>query len=369
MKNIVILGGSYAGISASHHLLKQNGKTPSLKVTLVTPNTHFFWNMASPRAVIPGQIADEGLFQPIAPGFDQYPSEAFEFILATAEALNFEAKTVTTSTSSGNRTLNYDFLIIATGSSTKDGTPFKGLGSTEDTKQRLHDYQARVKKAKTIVVAGAGVTGAEVAGELAYEYGKQKEIILIARGKTVLEGSPTSVSKIVTKDLLNLGVDIKLQESMTTSTQLPNGQHELTLSNGNKLTTDMYIPTFGLAPNTSFVPAKFLNETGAVVVDNYLQVKGAGPVWAIGDVSSAEGSQYVPCNRQSTHVTKNILLMTTGKTPVSYNPWAFGMGLQIGKKAGTGHFGSWRIPGFIIIFARKNLFIDKLAPTVDGSLF
>jgi hypothetical protein len=34
-------------------------------------------------------------------------------------------------------------------------------------------------KAKTIVVAGGGVTGCETAGELAYEYGQQKEIIFV----------------------------------------------------------------------------------------------------------------------------------------------------------------------------------------------
>ena len=34
-------------------------------------------------------------------------------------------------------------------------------------------------RSKTIVVAGAGVTGAETAGELAFEYGQEKEIILV----------------------------------------------------------------------------------------------------------------------------------------------------------------------------------------------
>jgi hypothetical protein len=45
------------------------------------------------------------------------------------------------------------------------------------------------------------------------------------------------------------------------------------------------------------------------------------------------------------------------------------MGLQIGKKAGTGHFGAWKIPSFVIVMARKNLFIERLGPTIDGSQF
>ena len=34
-------------------------------------------------------------------------------------------------------------------------------------------------KAKTMIVAGGGVTGCETAGELAYEYGRQKEITFV----------------------------------------------------------------------------------------------------------------------------------------------------------------------------------------------
>jgi len=45
------------------------------------------------------------------------------------------------------------------------------------------------------------------------------------------------------------------------------------------------------------------------------------------------------------------------------------MGFQIGKKAGTGHLGNWKIPSFLIVFLRKSLFIEKLASTVNGSQF
>jgi hypothetical protein len=57
MKNIVILGGSYSGISTAHRILKQGGKTEPFKITLVSPNTEFYWSMGSPRGIIPGQSA------------------------------------------------------------------------------------------------------------------------------------------------------------------------------------------------------------------------------------------------------------------------------------------------------------------------
>lgn len=45
------------------------------------------------------------------------------------------------------------------------------------------------------------------------------------------------------------------------------------------------------------------------------------------------------------------------------------MGFQIGKKSGTGHFGWFRIPTFVVVYLRKTLFVERLASTVDGSLF
>jgi len=45
------------------------------------------------------------------------------------------------------------------------------------------------------------------------------------------------------------------------------------------------------------------------------------------------------------------------------------MGLQIGRKAGTGHFGTFRVPSFVIVWARRNLFTERLRGTVGGDLF
>lgn len=184
MKHIVILGGSYAGVSTAHRILKQAAKIGPLKITLVSPNTHFYWSMASPRGVVPGQLADEKLFQQIAAGFSKYPATQFEFILTKAESLDFEAKTVGISNAG---TLDYDYLILATGSRTRDHTPFKGLGTTEETRDALHDFQSEVMKSKTIVIAGAGVTGVEAAGELAFEYGREKEVILVGLSRLELD--------------------------------------------------------------------------------------------------------------------------------------------------------------------------------------
>lgn len=188
MKTIGILGGSFAGVSVAHRILKQATKTgSSVKVVLVSPNTHMYWSIATPRAILPGQFSDEQMFQSIAEGFKQYSSSQFEFILGSAQSLDPTARKVQISTDSESNkttTLIYDFLIIATGASVKTDKngaeiPFKGLASTEATKHALHNIQAAIEKAKTVVIAGAGATGVETAGELGFEYGTQKKIVLV----------------------------------------------------------------------------------------------------------------------------------------------------------------------------------------------
>jgi len=237
MKQVVILGASYAGTSAAHRILKQGAKTGlTFKITLVSPNTHLYWNIAAPRALIEGQFSDEQLFQPLVDGFTQYPDSRFEFIVGRAGKLDAGSKEVVIVGVNGEKKLKYDFLILATGSHTEGDTPFKGLESTEATKDALHNVQNQVKRAKTIVIAGAGVTGVETAGELAFEYENKKEIILvgfeprdplrlprqltllqIASGTAVLEAqqSPESVCKIATAALHKLGVEIRLQNKVT----------------------------------------------------------------------------------------------------------------------------------------------------------
>jgi len=113
-------------------------------------------------------------------------------------------------------------------------------------------------------------------------------------------------------------VDIKFQTKVMGSAQMPDGRQNLTLSGRDSLITDMYIPAYGLIPNSAYVPVKFLNANGSVVADDYLKVKGADGVWAIGDVSDVEPSQFITCDKQSIHLAKNITSILSNKAPLRY---------------------------------------------------
>lgn len=160
------------------------------------------------------------------------------------------------------------------------------------------------------------------------------------------------------KQLQNLKVEIKLQTKINGSAQMPDGRQELILSSGDRLIADMYIPTFGVKPNSSCIHDDFLGANKFVMVDEFLKVKGTEDVWAIGDVSNVEGSQILFCDNQSAYLAKNMVLILSGRTPLSYKVSKSGMiifliteleffptdlfievmGIQVGRKTGTGHF-------------------------------
>jgi len=140
------------------------------------------------------------------------------------------------------------------------------------------------------------------------------------------------------KALANLEVDVKLNTKAVGSVQLPDGRKELTLSSGDKLTTDMYVSTFGLIPNSTYIPASYLNANGSVMVDEFLRVKGARDVWAIGDVSDVESWQFITCDRQSTHLAKNMISLMNNKPPLPYKVAASRMIIFL-----VANYGSWLI--------------------------
>lgn len=215
-KTVVIIGAGWAGLPLAHKLLKYTVpklQGVGLKIILVSPNSHFYWNVAATRGVIPGAIPDDQLFLSIEEGFARYPSANFEFVLGKAEGIDVERNTVTVvaaSNSETRRSIGYDHLVIATGSRIRSNLPFKPVGAHEETLAALHALQKEIEVAKSIVIAGAGPTGVETAGEIAAAYRSEKEITLIISGERALQSSEVrvDVSLGVEKDLQKLGVKL-----------------------------------------------------------------------------------------------------------------------------------------------------------------
>jgi NADH dehydrogenase FAD-containing subunit len=380
-KTVVILGAGWAGLPLAHKLLKYTlfKAKGELKVFLVSPNSHFYWNLAAVRGVVPGAIPDEQLFLPIEPGFAQYPAENFEFVLGKAESLDLERNTVEVARNDGiQRSLSYDQLVIATGSHICSNLPFKLIGTYEETLAALHSLQKQIDVAKSIVVAGAGPTGVETAGELAAAYSGEKDITLIIGGERALQAAHvmSSVSEVVEKDLQKLGVKLVRNtkvKSVQTNAEREEGaaaQTTLTLSNGSTLVADLYLPLFGVQVNTSFVPASFLDSIGNLVLDETMRVVGTKNVWGIGDVGNLEAKQVTVTDMQIIHLAAALDSVLTGKggQVKEYKPSKKTMiFITMGKKYATGQMGGWKLWGWVVSYVKgRMLFVDTAQGYVGG---
>ena len=385
VKTVVILGAGWAGLPLAHKLLKYTcpKAKDGLRVILVSPNSHFYWNVAAVRGVIPGAIPDEQLFLPIEPAFAQYPTENFEFIPGKAEHLDPEKNTIELTRNDGTRRyLSYDQLIIATGSHIRSNLPFKPLGTHEETLAALHSLQKQIDAAKSIVVAGGGPTGVETAGELAAAYGGEKGITLIVSDEHVLQSSHVlpSISQVVEKDLQKLGVKL-IRNTQVKETQMDNVETKrdtavatkstLTLSDGSSLVTDLYLPLFGVKMNTGFVPPSLLDSAGNLALDKTMRVTRTENIWGIGDVGNLEAKQLTVTDAQIIHLSSALHSVFTGEgrhLVKEYKPSSKVMiFITLGKKYATGQIGGWRLWGWIVAYVKgRMLFVDTAEGYVGG---
>ena len=387
-QTVVILGAGWAGLPLAHKLLKHTAprvaqERGNLKVILVSPNSHFFWNVAAARGVIPGEMTDEELFLPIEPAFAQYPRGQFEFVLGAASGMDVEGSKVKVVLNDGAETeLAYNHLVIATGSRVSSGLPLKPVGTHEETLARWKGLQERVGAARSIVVAGGGPTGVELAGELAARYRSEEEkmeITIVMSGDKPVSAAMPSVRDVILRDLHKLGVNVmrgarveSVQEtasgSSTTTTSI------ITLSDGQTLEADLYLPAHGIQVNTSFVPKKLLDEEGNVKLDSSMRVTGTSNVWAIGDVGNLEPKQLTVTDGQIIHLSSALHAVLTSTTTGSgavvpvYRPEGKTMVfVSLGRRHATGQVGGWRLWGWLVNYVKgRRLFVDTAQGYVGG---
>ncbi|TLS30140.1 hypothetical protein PpBr36_03019 [Pyricularia pennisetigena] len=371
-KTIVILGGSYAGLLAAHTLLK---KHKTCKVILVSKNSHFYWNIASVRAIIPGVIKDEQILQPLSKALSHYPEERWELVVGSAEASDFAAKTVTVAPGDGgaSRTLTYDHLVLATGANTAGDqiVPWKAHGSYEELVQGLRDTAESVKNASHVVVAGGGSTGVELAGEIGYEYGKTKEIWLVTGDKELLSGDITASSAL--SELTKLNVKVRTESRVQSTEKTEDGKIKVTfVGGGEPIVSDVYLPTMGLTPNTQYIDPKFLNEKKYVAVDEYYRVKGGGAegVWAAGDIVSSPRASFLVTEKQAAGVATNILNALAGSPPAVVKLMPVDIfAMSVGRDRGVGRMGPIKLLSFMVWLAKgRTLALPKMAGYMEGSV-
>ncbi|KAK1623844.1 hypothetical protein BDP81DRAFT_438910 [Colletotrichum phormii] len=305
-KPIVILGGSYGGVSTAHYLLKHAipvlTDTVGYKVVLVSSSAQVMCRPACPRALISDDMfLQDKLFVDIPSIFKQYDNENFDFVQGTAMSLNHVERTVSI-TPKGNGTpvvLSYHALVIATGASSL--SPLLGLNSdSESLRQSWAEFRKALPQAKNVVVVGGGPAGVETAGELGeYLNGRKPHspkvfITLVSSAPEILPALRPAIARKAEGYLAQVGVTIlkgvRVSDIVPASAGITGvaASARVTLDSGKTIEADLYIPATGTRPNTSFISDTLLLPDGRVNTNPLtLRVDTAGPrVYAVGDASS-----------------------------------------------------------------------------------
>lgn len=304
---VVILGGGFGGLSATHKL-----KHAPVEVTLLDRcNYHLFQPLL--YQVATGSLSPANIAAPLR----QILAGQKNARILLAEAVHIDAANRRVILSDG--AVSYDTLVVATGAThqyfghdewekfapglktVEDATAMRGrILLAFEAAERERD-PAKLKAWMTFVIVGGGPTGAELAGalgEIAHDTlshdfrdidPSQSQIILVEGADRALPSYPPKLSEAARKMLVKLGVMVR------TGAMVTNIQAEsVTIKEGDRtesIPTRTVLWAAGvLASPLGRILSKeagaTLDNAGRVVVNPDLTIPGHPEIFVIGDLAN-----------------------------------------------------------------------------------
>jgi len=380
--HVVIIGGGFGGLSAAHVLRNRKG----VRITLLDKrNHHVFQPLLYQVATATLSAGD------IASPIRWVLRGARNVRVLLGEAARVDMANHRVELTDG-ATLDYDQLIIATGSShTYFGHPewervAPGLKTLEDAfeirrrvlkaferAERETDDQRRLELL-TFVLVGGGPTGVELAGTLA-EIARQTlrdefhaidttraRVVLVEAGSSILATFPEKLREAARRSLRRLGVEV-MEDTRVTGVD----DHGVTIEPGGRVVAGTVLWTAGVAASplvsTLGVP---LDRAGRVMVQPDLTVPGHPEVFVVGDAAALhQDGRLLPGVAQTamqgaSHAAKTILRRLAGQpsTPFVYRD--LGNMAIVGRGAAVADLNWARFSGLLAWFAWLFLHIFML---------
>ncbi|KAI9303224.1 hypothetical protein BJ944DRAFT_165810 [Cunninghamella echinulata] len=369
---VVIIGGSYGGFAVAKALEKQfNDK---VEIIIVERRTHFYHAVGGLRAAVLG--LDDQVFIPYDKLFKLSTNKVIH-----AKAIHFDEKSVTLdkSVDGFGDSINFDFLILATG--TLYPSPAKIYADTlEEGKTQLNHIQQQVKEARNILIIGGGPVGIEFAGEIIDKYKDEKKITLIHNNDQL--GQASYLNKKANKNLLSILKSNNVKVLLNDRVDLPSTSDSVfqpkeplpKTKNGVDLNDiDLVLLAFGNRPNVSLVQESYpdaIHENGYVKVKPSLQIDHPSSslsknVFVIGDAAALdENKMAFHTIGHSAVVTENISRLVKNPSTTDLKQYKNNIDaiiIPFGKKQGVSQLplgivaGNW----FTSLLKGKTLFYDR----------
>lgn len=390
-KKIIILGGGYGGIAATKKLYKKYKKDPSVEITLIDKNP-FHTLMTELHEVAGSRVEPDSVqvsFQRIFGGTN------VKLVTDTITDIDFDNNTL----KSDLKSYRYDYLVIGAG-----GEPefFDIPGVQEnsftiwsfDDAIRLRNHiedrfmeaarepdEEKRRRMLTFVIAGAGFTGVELAGEilerkhtLCKKYHLKKHevrVIIVEALDTILPILPPKMQNKAERYLLKKGAEI-----MTEAPVIGADEGSVYLTDDRSIDADTFIWTCGIhgseftarIPLTKGQTAKgecsyassegihgmsgcrleeeeryIVGERGRILVDEEMKSVDYSNVYLVGDIIwYLENEKVVPQIVETALQTgevagENIIADIEEKKKKKFKPNYHGFMVSIGGRYGVAH--------------------------------
>ncbi|WP_050418912.1 NAD(P)/FAD-dependent oxidoreductase [Bradyrhizobium tropiciagri] len=294
-QRILIVGAGFAGMWSAlgaARVLNEHRKSDEVEVVLIAPQ---------PELHVRPRLYEAGAGEMKAPLMEIFNAVGVRFIQGTVEAIRSDKHEVDVVSTDGSRsTLGYDRLVLATGSRLfrpkipgllEHSFSVDQLGEAAELEAhiknlaRLPDTPAR----NTVVVAGGGFTGIEVAAEMparlrdALGADTKVRVVIVERANDIGPDLGPGPRPVITKALEELGVEWKLGAAVTSV-----DAEGATTETGERIDAKTVIWIGGLraSPLTAQIPGQ-RDGLGRLHVDRNLFVPGTERIFATGDVARA----------------------------------------------------------------------------------
>ncbi len=384
MEKVVIIGGGYAGIYA----LRELAKNKNIQITLI--DKHTFHNLQPEVYDLianKSNIADVTIdLTTLCMGLNH---DYVEYKNLKVRNIDKEAKKIYTEE---QEIVTYDYLVMAAGTRTFFPPQIPGLNNAHDIK-KLHwamffkqsfenqlfkkiSDEAKQCDDTHIVVVGAGLSGVEIAAEMAYNskmFFKRGnfscdnlKISLISSSGTILPGLSQNLINISHQRLKSLGIKVITSTKLT---KLEDGYAHL--SNGTKIPHSFLIFTGGVEASKIEGLEDFdTNGRGQIKVNQYLQVPEHKNIFAIGDIAEIKNKdgELMPPNVtiariSGTNAGRNILNMIADRGLIQCKPKLDGILIALGGKYAAGDLmGLVNVKGRLAYEIKKYVFSSYRKP-------
>ncbi len=318
-EHIVIIGNGVSGVTLARHIRKLSDK----RITIISAESEFFFSRTALMYVYMGHMEFEHT-QPYEDWF--WKKNKISLKQAYVERVETDKKTLHFAQGG---TMNYDKLVIATGSKpNKFGWPGQDLDGVQGlySKQDLESLQTNApnnKVCKRAVIVGGGLIGIEMAEMLR---SRNIPVTFLVREKSFWSGVlPAEESEMINKHILEHHIDLRLGFNLKEIKSDNNNRVKsiVIAETGEEIECDVVGLTAGVSPNIDFIKETTIETGRGVKVDRYLKTN-VKDVYAIGDC--AEQHEGIDERRpiEAVWYTGRMMAETLARTicgtPTKYSP-------------------------------------------------